>query len=110
MARHDLDVFAMSAIRPILWPLGLTVLGILLCCYVVPREIAAVDEHILGFPDTDIQGHQIRPWLLALLCMLPAVAAWIYRYSGSLDRYLARRFLAAFGLCMGTIMAIRILV
>ncbi|MFK7911498.1 MAG: LptF/LptG family permease [Akkermansiaceae bacterium] len=108
-AWHDSRVFAKSAIKPLLWPVCLTVLGALLCVYIVPREMVAVDEHILGFPDTDIVGHQARPLLLGLLCILPALAAWIYRYSGGLDRYLARRFLSAFCLCMGGMMAIFIL-
>lgn len=106
MGWHHPRVLAASAIRPLVWPIGLTVLGALLCTVVVPREMMAVDEHILGFPDSDIPGQRARPWLLALLCMLPAVAAWIYRFSGSLDRYLARRFLSAFGLCMGGMVAI----
>lgn len=98
-----------SVLRSYLWPVGLTVLGVFLCSYIVPQEIAAVDEHILGFPDTDITGHRLRPWLLGILCMLPAVAAWMYRFSDSLDRYLARRFLSAFALCMGALMAVLIL-
>ena len=95
-----------SVLRSYLWPVGLTVLGVFLCSYIVPQEIAAVDEHILGFPDTDITGHRLRPWLLGILCMLPAIAAWMYRFSDSLDRYLARRFLSAFALCMGALMAV----
>lgn len=98
-----------SVLRSYLWPVGLTVLGVFLCSYIVPQEIAAVDEHILGFPDTDITGHRLRPWLLGILCMLPAIAAWMYRFSDSLDRYLARRFLSAFALCMGALMAVLIL-
>ena len=108
-AWHHPSVLPMSSIRPLLWPIGLTILGICFCIYSIPREIAAMDEHILGFPDTDIPGHQKRPWLIALLCMLPATAAWIYHFSGSLDRYLARRFLSAFSLCMGGLIAVLIL-
>ncbi len=99
----------MSPVRSYLWPVLLTVLGVVLCTQIVPREIIAVDEHIIGFPDTDIPGHQLRPYLLALLCMLPAVGAWIYRFSGTLDRYMARQFLAAFGLCMGSLLAVMLL-
>ena len=60
-------------------------------------------------PDTDITGHRVRPYLLGLLCLLPAIAAWIYRFSGSLDRYMARQFLTSFALCMGALLAVMIL-
>ena len=98
-----------TSLRPLIWPLVLSATGVLLCVWMIPREIIAVDEHILGFPDTDIPGHRLRPWLLGLLCMLPAIAAWLYRFSGLLDRYMARQFLSAFGLCMGALMAVLLL-
>ena len=98
-----------TSIRTFLWPVALTALGVLLCMWVLPREILAVEDHITGFPDTDISGHRMRPWLLGLLCMMPAIAAWIYSFSGTLDRYMSRQFLSAFGLCMGTLLAIFIL-
>lgn len=92
-----------------LWPIALSLLGVMLCIYIIPREIHAVNEHIIGFPDTDISGHQIRPLLLCILCLLPALAAWLYRFSGSLDRYMARQFLTSFALCMGALMVIMLL-
>ncbi|MBK1829336.1 LptF/LptG family permease [Verrucomicrobiaceae bacterium R5-34] len=98
-----------SSIRTFLWPVLLTVLGGVLCTYIVPREMVAVNEHILGFPDTDIPGHQLRPYLLAVLCLLPASAAWLYRFSGTLDRYMARQFLSSFALCMGALLAVMLL-
>ena len=92
-----------------LWPIALSLLGVMLCIYIIPREIHAVNEHILGFPDTDISGHQIRPLLLSILCLLPALAAWLYHFSGSLDRYMARQFLTSFALCMSTLMTIMLI-
>ena len=97
------------SIKKFIWPLALTVLGVLLCTWAVPNEINAVEDHIVGFPDTDIIGHQIRPWLLGLLCLLPAIGAWMYAFAGTLDRYMSRQFLGAFTLCMGTLLAIFIL-
>ena len=91
------------------WPAAMTVLGVLLCLYAVPREIHAVNEHIIGFPDTDITGHRIRPLLLGLLCMLPAMGCWLYCFSSSLDRYMARQFLTSFTLCMSALLAIMLL-
>lgn len=98
-----------SPLRPYLWPLAISLLGAILCAAVMPREITAVDEHILGFPDTDITGHRLRPWLLGLLCMLPAIGAWLYRFSGRLDRYMAKQFLSSFALCMGALIAVMLL-
>jgi len=97
------------SIKTFLWPVVWTVLGAAALTWIVPNEIAAVKEHILGFPDTDIAGHQLRPWLLGLLVMLPAIAAWMYQLSGTLDRYMARQFLVAFSLCMGTLLLVFVL-
>lgn len=87
----------------------LSALGIALALWVIPREIIIVEEHILGFPDTDIQGHRLRPWILGALCILPAIAAWLYKFAGTLDRYTARHFLTSFSLVMGALMAILLL-
>ena len=98
-----------TSIKTFIWPVALTVLGVMLCSWVMPREAMAVEEHIIGFPDTDAFAHRIRPWLLGLLCMLPAIAAWMFSLAGTLDRYMARQFLSAFGLCMGTLLAVFLL-
>jgi len=98
-----------SSLKPYVWPVVMSLLGVVLCAWIMPKEIIAVDEHILGFPDTDVTGHRLRPWLIGLLCMLPAIAAWMYRFSGSLDRYMSRQFLSAFALCMGALMAVMLL-
>ncbi len=98
-----------STLKQYLWPIAITLLGTASAMYVIPREVLAVDEHILGFPDTDITGHRLRPYLLGLLCLLPAIAAWIYRCAGSLDRYMARQFLTSFALSMGALMTVMIL-
>ena len=98
-----------ATLKQYLWPIAISLLGIIACIYVIPKEMHIVDEHILGFPDTDITGHRARPYLLGLLCLLPAIAAWIYRFSGSLDRYMARQFLTSFALCMGALLAVMIL-
>lgn len=98
-----------SLFRTYFWPLFLTVTGVLACTWVIPWEIGNVEEHILGFPDTDVFGHSLRPWLLGLLCLLPAIAAWVYRSAGTLDQYTARQFLGSFSLCMGMLLSIFVL-
>ena len=55
-----------ATIKQYLWPVAISLLGIIACIYVIPKEMHAVDEHILGFPDTDITGHRCPPlpsWL-----------------------------------------------
>lgn len=106
---HDPHMAGASHLKSYLWPLLLTMLGVILCTQIVPREIIAVEEHILGFPDTDIPGHQLRPYLLGLLCMFPAIGGWIYLFSGTLDRYMSRQFLGSFGLSMGALLAVMLL-
>lgn len=98
-----------SPFRRLFWPITLSALGVLLCFWIIPRESGVVAEHILGFPDTDIEGHRLRPWILGLLCLLPAIASWIYAFAGSLDRYMTRQFLTSFCLVMGALMAILLL-
>ncbi len=98
-----------TPVKTLIWPLLLTVAGILLAIWAIPRESIIVEEHILGFPDTDIRGHRLRPWILGLLYLLPASAAWLYHFAGKLDRYTARQFLTSFSLIMGALMAILLL-
>ncbi len=98
-----------TSIKTLIWPVALTVLGVLVASWMVPREVIAVQEHLIGFPDTDVFSHEVRPWLLGLLCMLPAAGAWMYHFSGTLDRYIARQFLSTFALCMGALLAIFVL-
>lgn len=98
-----------ASIRTVLWPVVLTAMGFALCLWIIPREALAVEEHILGFPDSDIKAHHLRPWLLGVLCLLPAIGAWIYAFASILDRYITRQFVGAFSLCMGSILAIFIL-
>lgn len=75
----------------------------------VPQEIAAVKQHLEGFPDSHILAHSIRPWILAFLCMMPAIGAIAYRLGGTFDRYLARQFMAIFLICLGTLSGIWLL-
>jgi len=98
-----------SEIKQYLWPTAITLLGLIAAMSIIPKEMLAVDEHILGFPDTDIAGHRARPYLLGLLCLLPAIASWLYRCAGRLDRYMTRQFITSFALSMGALLTVMIL-
>lgn len=86
--------------------LALTAMGAGLCALLVPIENRAVAQQLVGFPDSDLQAQQARPLILAALAFLPAVAALIYSLSGTLDRYIARRFLGMFSLCLSALFLI----
>jgi hypothetical protein len=92
-----------------LLPIIFLVLGGLAISFLVPHELAAVKEHLEGFPDSDIFAHKLRPWILAVLCLLPFFAAVAYRIGTTFDRYLARQFMAIFLICLGAFFGIFLL-
>lgn len=69
-------------------------------------EKAAVEDHLLGFPDANAFAHELRPLILSALCLLPALGALYYALVRSLDRYLIRQFFSSFLLCFFTLYAI----
>ena len=78
---------------------ALAALGFVAATWLIPMEMEAVATHLLGFPDSEVASHQLRPYLLGLLCFLPFLGAVAYVLAGPLDRYLARQFLSAFAIC-----------
>lgn len=104
----------MNLSRPIflriLVPLVLTVLGAAVCLLLLPGETASVQSQLTGFPDSDVSAHLFRPTILAGLCFLPALAAVAYSLSGTLDRYIARQFLGIFGICLGALFVVWLLI
>ncbi|MES2476852.1 MAG: LptF/LptG family permease [Verrucomicrobiota bacterium] len=87
-------------LRRFLLPLVLAVAGAALCALLLPAESAAVRQQLSGFPDSDVATQQLRPLVLTALCFLPALAALFYAFGGILDRYIAREFMAIFGICL----------
>lgn len=92
-----------------LLPLALAALGAAVCAVLVPAESAAVREQLVGFPDSDAPAHQLRPVIIAGLCFLPALAAFLYTLAGTLDRYITRQFAGIFGVCLGALLMIWLL-
>lgn len=99
-----------STFLRILTPLVLTVLGAVVCLLLLPREAAAVQAQLTGFPDSDVSSHVFRPTILAGLCFLPALAAAAYSLAGTLDRYIARQFLGIFAICLSALFIIWLLI
>ncbi|MGC6427281.1 MAG: LptF/LptG family permease [Akkermansiaceae bacterium] len=86
--------------------IALAIAGAGLAVLLAPLEKAAVEDHLLGFPDADSFAHELRPLVLTGLCFLPALGAFYYAMVRSLDRYLIRQFLSSFLLCFLTLYVI----
>jgi lipopolysaccharide export system permease protein len=87
-------------------PVALAIAGAALCLLLIPNEKIAVAQQLSGFPDSDAISHQARPWILAVLCFLPALASLIYAFANTADRYISRQFLGVFGICLGALFLI----
>ncbi|MCU0795507.1 MAG: LptF/LptG family permease [Akkermansiaceae bacterium] len=87
----------------------LTLAGILAAARWVPVEQADVQDTLASFPDADPFTHHLRPLILALLCLIPAIGGWLYAFSGTLARYVTRQFLTLLGICLGGLVIIWLL-
>jgi len=94
-----------SSLKKYVIPLTLTAIGVLATFFLYPLESARVEEHLLGFPDDSETAHGLRPILLAILCLLPAIGAFIHAKSSIMDRYLTNEFLKSFGICFTAFLA-----
>ena len=92
-----------------LLPIISLVLGGIAISILVPLELAAVKEHLEGFPDSHIFAHNLRPWILAIVCLMPAIGASAYQLGTTFDRYLARQFMAIFLICLGALFGLWLL-
>ncbi len=95
--------FARRHTRQLVLIVATLVAGILLACLLVPGENRAVAEHLLGFPDSDAFAQRARVWVLAFICLIPALGVMFYTLGDTLDRYVTRRFLSMFGICLAAL-------
>lgn len=106
--------FSMTFSRPLLLrlllTLVLTLLGVALCVWLLPAETRSINEQLTGFPDSDVEAHHARLWVLGGICLLPALAMAGYCVGGTLDRYLARQFGVIFFICFAALMTIWLLI
>lgn len=93
-----------------LLPLVLAALGAALCAILLPPEVEAVRQQIVGFPDSDVAAHEARPWILAGLCFLPALAGLLYALGSTMDRYITSQFGSIFGVCLSALVTIWLLI
>jgi LPS export ABC transporter permease LptG len=101
--------FSQSHLTPLLLIIALGALGAGLSAVWVPAEIRAVNEHLVGFPDSDATAQLRRPLVVGVLCFLPAVAAAAYSMGGIIDRYIVRQFLSIFCICFSALLSIWLL-
>jgi lipopolysaccharide export system permease protein len=101
---------APSLLLRLLLTLGLAGVGALLCAWLIPAELRSIAAQLTGFPDSDVTAHLARPYVLAGLCFLPALAAIIYAFGGTLDRHLARQFGGIFFICVSALLLIWMLI
>ena len=96
--------------RLLLLGFALAALGGLVFWWLLPAERLAIQEQLVGFPDSDIAAHRARPFILAGLCFLPVLATLAYTLGDTLDRYLTRQFLVIFGICLSAFIMIWLLI
>jgi LPS export ABC transporter permease LptG len=96
--------------RILLLGFALTALGGLVLWWLLPAELQAIQDQLVGFPDSDIAAHRARPFFLAGLCFLPVLATLAYAAGDTLDRYLTRQFLVIFGICLSAFILIWLLI
>jgi lipopolysaccharide export system permease protein len=86
-----------------LLPLIFTLLGLVVAAILFPMEKKIVTEYLSGFPDSHLITTQLRPYILLVLCFMPAIASYAYSRGNTFDRYLSRQFLSIFAICLGAL-------
>ena len=99
----------MSFIRRVFPAIALFALGALLAMYLVPIELEQMRWEVPGRPEDYPLEQMLRPILLAALCFLPFIAAIIYGFMGTMDRYMTRCFISYFLMCTMILLLIYIL-
>lgn len=96
-------------LRNLIWPIIYLLLGGVAAYFACRAESLAVQEQLIGYPNSDIKAHSLRPWLLGILCFLPFITSVVYAFSGTMDRYTVRQFLTAFSICFGALFSLMLL-
>jgi LPS export ABC transporter permease LptG len=86
-----------------LLPVIFTLLGTVAAAILFPMEKKIVAEYLSGFPDSHLLTTQLRPYILLVLCFMPAIASYAYSLGNTFDRYLSKQFLEIFSICLGAL-------
>lgn len=106
LRRLSTALFASRKLRHLALVVGLFLIGLAVASLILPPEQRAVADHLIGFPDSDVFAQKARPYVLFAICMIPALGAILYACGGTLDRYITRRFLSMFGICLSALYVI----
>ena len=75
-------------------------LGGLATYFLVPLEKQLVNEFLNNNPESDSTYYRLRAPLLVACLLFPAIGAVFYNFLGILDRYLVRKLLSVFTICL----------
>lgn len=89
-----------------LLPLIFTLLGLVAAAILFPMERTSVTEYLNDFPDSHRFTTQLRPYILLVICFMPAIASYTYSLGNTFDRYLSRQFLTIFSICLGALFSL----
>lgn len=68
--------------------------------YFVKAELVEMEHYLRSFPEAFKPFHLARPWVLGGIIFLPAVGGLIYANLKTLDRYILRKFLSIYAICL----------
>ncbi len=88
-----------SMIRGSLPNLFFLILGGIAAYFLVPYELEQMKWELPGMPESYPIEQKLRPILLLVLCFIPLLGSIIYRFLGTMDRYMTRQFIIHFLLC-----------
>lgn len=83
--------------------------GSLLALCLVPNELEQMRWELSGMPDSYPLEQKFRPYLLALLCYIPFLAALPYTLMGTMDRYVSRCYINYLFLCTAILLLVYLL-
>ncbi len=72
----------------------------ILACFLFKIESSVVEKYLISNPASYTPFHNIRPYLLAVVSLMPAIAGIIYTGLGILDRYILRKLMRVFTVCL----------
>jgi len=108
--RNHLIALPRPNLRQMIICTALAAAGTMLGIWFFAAESAAVERHLAGFPNAHSPTHRLRPVVLSILCMLPALVALCYSLGDTLDRYMARLFGGIFGITFSALFTLWLLV
>lgn len=93
----------------IIWFFALLLIGIGSASYFIPKEISQLNWEVPGKAEEYPLVYMLRPVLILVACLLPALGALLMCFAKTLDRYMAKNLLSTFFLTTSIIFLIWLL-